>query len=251
MDHSKSVETFDTNVVFSGGAGMFIQYHDIVKATYLTAIIKLMMSKKTYGLPLDIIRHMSIVSLVEWYVNRRYQNPLRVLDYQNQVEPAELDKLMKKIFQEDPSIYKYAPVLNINRLLSVYTRQHMNFPVYIYTKEEDENAAKDVETLFPGVPTTYLYGDLTKALARCDQNFTYMVSDFDLLLQLVELLNGTCSHLLIACDYRYNCKPDGTLTYDLDEIAGKHPFLRIEPTFACTPTDLVASLKELSDKFTK
>ena len=64
MPESKN---FDTNVLFSGGAGMFLQYHDIVKPVYLYAIIKMIAVKESFGLPIDIIKDMSLFKMNSGY----------------------------------------------------------------------------------------------------------------------------------------------------------------------------------------
>ena len=68
---------FDTNIFFSGGAGMFIQYHDIIKPVYLYTIVKMIITKESFGLPIDIIKDFSIISIIEWYINRRFKNPIK------------------------------------------------------------------------------------------------------------------------------------------------------------------------------
>ena len=67
----------DCNAFFSGGAGMFLQYHDVIKPVYLYVIIKMLISKESYGLPLFILENMSDLSIMEWYTRRRYINPLK------------------------------------------------------------------------------------------------------------------------------------------------------------------------------
>ena len=44
---------FNTNELFAGGAGMFIQYHDIIKPVYLYAIVKMIATKNSFGLPIN------------------------------------------------------------------------------------------------------------------------------------------------------------------------------------------------------
>jgi len=243
------INTFNTDTLFSGGAGLFLQFHDIVKPTYLTAIIKLLLEDKPIGLPVDILRHFSILSLIEWYLKRRHWNPLVSLDYYGRYSQLDLDRMLHDTLLSDTSLYRLSPVLNVGRLLSIYSRQHMTFPVYVYTEEEEPGVESDIIDLFPGVPTTYLHGDLTSALSRCDQNFTYIVADIRLLRELVELLSGTCSHLLVASDYRYNFQPNDQLRYNLLSLMREYPYLRLETTSAVDPNDLALSLRDLSDKF--
>lgn len=240
---------FMTNSFFSGGAGMFFQYHDIIKPTYFYLIIQMMITKATYGLPIDIIGDMSVLSLVEWYMHRRYQNPLRCLDYANQINPEELDELAKKILINDGSIYKYAPTLNTVRLLNVYRKQQMTFPVFVYNEDDDPNMRTDIKTLFSGVQHKFLHGDLKAAISKCDNNFTYIFSDIELVKQSAEILRGTCSHVLLARDYRYNyIDYFRNFKYNLQtDIMDKYPFVRTSTTLAVTKDNLVRSFIDLKN----
>ncbi|MCM1224640.1 MAG: hypothetical protein NC548_60355, partial [Lachnospiraceae bacterium] len=218
---------FDTNVFFSGGAGMFLQYHDIIKPVYLCAIIKMIFMNQSFGLPLNIIQHMSILSLIEWYMKRRFINPLRCLDFNHQIDQEVMDDLMQKILMNDSSIYKLAPTLNIERMFDVYRSHHMTFPVYIYTEKEEPYVREDCKSIFSGINVSYVYGDLKNAISNCNQNFTYIFSDIELVKTAIETLHGTCSHILMASDYRYNFEDNyKTARYNLVDLTKAHPFVR-------------------------
>lgn len=224
---------FDTNAFFPGGAGMFIQYHDVIKPAYLYAIVKMILTNQTYGLPFDIISNFSILSIVEWYIKRRYINPLKQLDFMHKLDIKELDDLFKKVLYNDESIYKLSPPLNVCRLFDVYRQQHMTFPIYIYSEEYEPFIKKDCENIFSGIDYYYVYGDLKDAVSKCDQNFTYIFSDIEMVNSASKILRGTYSHILLARDYRYNytdhCK---TFKYNLQQLASSTPVLRIGTTIA-------------------
>lgn len=219
---------FDTNVFFSGGAGMFIQYHDIVKPVYLYTIVKMILTKQYFGLPVNIISRLSVFSLIEWYMRRKYRNPLRCLDYAQQLDPGELDTLLQSILETDTSIYKFSPTLNVQQMFSVYRQQHMSFPVYVYSEIDEPYIKEDCRSIFQGVSFRYLHGDLEECIKKCDQNFTYIFSDIELVKTASKILTGTCSHILLASDYRYNYVDNYITTkYDLVTMATDHPFIRI------------------------
>lgn len=237
---------FDTNVFFSGGAGMFIQYHDIIKPVYLYAIVKMLIFKTSFGLPLDIIERMSVFSLMEWYVKRRYKNPLQCLDYKHILETAEVDKLLLNLLRDDSSLYRLSPSLNIQQMLNVYRQQHMTFPIYVYSEEEEPYIFEDCKQVFPGIPIKYLHGNLTAAISKCNNNFTYILSDIELAKRMSELLTGTCSHILIPREYRYNYKDNcNTFKYNLLDMAKSHPFIRIGMTNAMNMNQMVASFNDI------
>lgn len=237
---------FDTNIFFSGGAGMFIQYHDIVKPVGLYVIIKMILTHQSYGLPIDIVKNMSILSLIEWYVNRRWKNPLKCLDYAKKIDIDILDNLFQNILNDDPSIYQYSPSLNIEKILSVYNQQHMSFPIYIYSEKEEPYIKKDCENIFPGIEIKYIYGDLEECIKKCDQNFTYIFSDIELVKRAATILIGTCSHILIAEDYRYNYLGyRNNFKYNLKDIAVHHPYVRIGSTIAMDMNKVVIEFSKL------
>ena len=238
---------FDTNIFFSGGAGMFIQYHDIVKPTQLYAVIKMIITGESLGLPIDILKGFSPISIIEWYINRRFKNPLQCLDFNHSIDPNELDKLMYNILINDDSIYKYSPALNIKRMLSVYRQQHMSFPIYIYSENEEPYIPCDCKEIFQGINVKYLYGDLKSAIKSCDQNFTYIFSDIELVKNVADILIGTYSHILLAGEYRYNYIDDGkAFKYNLKDIALTHPFIRTGITTAIDVHQLVKSFANLN-----
>lgn len=243
MPESKN---FDTNVLFSGGAGMFLQYHDIVKPVYLYAIIKMIAVKESFGLPIDIIKDMSIRAIVEWYINRRYKNPLKSLDYMHKLNSDDLDNLMIQILKNDDSIYRLAPALNIQKMLSIYRKQHMTFPVYVYSEKEEPSINEDIKHVFAGIPCRYLYGDLKECIKQTDQNFTYIFSDIELTKKACEILTGTFAHVLQAGEYGYNYLSDRkTFKYDLRELSLKHPIVRTSITIASNPDELMYSFIQL------
>ena len=221
---------------------MFIQYHDIVKPIYLFAILKMIISKNFYGLP-DIVSNMSVYSILEWYIKRRYVNPIQCLDYQHIIPSTQTDQLLQKILHSDASIFKLAPFLNINQILQVYRKQHMTFPVYVYSEEENDFIREDCKRI-DGVPIQYIHGDLKSAIAKCDNNFTYIFSDIELLHQAATILLGSYSHILIAQEYRYNYN-GAHFKYDLEEEAIHHPFIRIGVNRATDPTYMARFINEL------
>ena len=231
---------FDTNIFFSGGAGMFIQYHDIVKPVYLWAILKMILNKEKYNLPINILSHNRSLSLIEWYIKRRYQNPLICIDYLKKYNHSDLDKMLLDILNEDESLYKLAPTLNVHTMLSVYRSQHLTFPIFIYSREYELFIENDITNIFRGLPVRYLYGDLKTAVANCKQNFTYMISDIELFKELADILIGSYSHLLLAHDYRYNFSDNHkTLKYNLYEMSKTHLYLRLQ-SFSVTDLNYLA-----------
>ena len=241
--------SFDTNVFFSGGAGMFLQYHDIVKPVYLYAVMKMIITQETFGLPIQVIADMSVPSIIEWYIKRRFINPFQCLDYDHVIKKEDIDYFLKTYLEKDDSIYKLAPAMNVKRMLSVYTRQHMTFPVYVYTENEEPFVKEDCKSVFPGINVRYLYGSLEECLKKCGSNFTYIFSDIELAKSASDTLKGICSHILLAREYRYNyLDHNKTFKHDLNVLAGSHPNIRMGTTVAIDPIQMANSLSKFKIK---
>lgn len=240
---------FDTNHFFSGGAGMFVQYHDVIKPVYLYVILQMILTGQSYGLPIDILSSMNYPALLEWYVNRRYINPIRCLDYANKMTDNQADALLNDIIAHDPSIVRIAPALNFNKMMGVYNAQHMSFPIYVYSEKEEPYIRSDCRSIFKGIDIKYLHGDLKSCISKCDQNFTYIFSDIELVKSASEILYGTCSHILLARDYRYNYSDNKKhFRYDLKELAVSHPFIRTGTTVAMNQLEMIQAFANLGYK---
>lgn len=241
-------KTFDTNIFFSGGAGMFIQYHDVVKPIYLYAIYKMLITNESFGLPINILKSMSVFSLAEWYFNRRYINPFKCLDYNNYLDDDQINGMLLGYLLHDKSIYNISPALNIQKMLKVYNTQHMTFPIYIYSEFEEPSILEDCKNVFSGINVRYVHGNLKDAISKCDQNFTYIFSDIELVKNAAEILIGTCSHILLTSDYRYNYIGNREkFKYDLKELMEAYPFIRIGTTQAADVVELASSFKKIKE----
>ena len=240
-------KTFETGSFFSGGAGMFIQYHDVIKPVYLYAIVKMIITGNTFGLPVNIIQNMSLLSIVEWYTRRRYRNPLQQLDWAHKSDSQTLDDIMLNILTNDPTIYTLCPLLNMDRMFQVYRHQHMSFPIIIYSEHDEPTIKDDCKHILSGIPHKYIHGNLKEAISKCDQNFTYIFSDIELVKHATEILTGTYSHILLTKDYRYNYTDYyKTPKYDLQELMLQHPFTRLGSTIAIDIASLGHGLNTIS-----
>ena len=227
---------------------MMIQYHDVIKPVYLYAVVKMIMTHQTSGLPTNIIENMPISSLLEWYINRRYINPLQQLDWQHRIDPSTLDEILYSVLDTDESIYQLAPRLNIDRIFYVYRQQHMSFPIYVYSEREEPAIRTDIKQSLSGITAYYVHGDLRSAIKKCGQNFTYIFSDISLLATACDILKGTFAHVLLTKDYRYNTSWPNTFKYDMQELMSSHPFIRLGTTQAMDLTLLANAFDNISLK---
>ena len=239
-------KSFDTNIFFSGGGGIFLQYFDVVRPIYLYALISMMMNDYTAGLPFHIIKDMSMLSLLEWYKNRHYVNPLKQLDYNHQGTDEELDAILEDVITTDDSLYRLAPVLSIARLINIYNQQHMNFSFFIYSEKENPFIKQDCDDLFLNIPHYYVYGDINEAVKKCNQNFSYIFSNIELLKKVLPTLSGKFANVLLSKDYRYNYKDFyRTPKYDMQEMVNDVPLVRLGFTQSMVVTDVLEGMKNI------
>lgn len=226
------MEPFNTNPFFVGGAGLFLQYFDVVKPVHLYAIMKMIITRDTYGLPVNIIENMRLPSIIEWYKERSTINPLIQLDYLHKIPHEQLDELMTIMLHDDKSIYKLSPLLNIYRLFDVYTKQHMIFPIYVYSEEYNEFIEHDIHSSLQFVNAKYVYGPIEQCLQKyTSENYTYIFSDIELMKIAIDSLPTKYSHVLLTEDYRYN-KNHSKFKYDLEDMMKSNFPIRLGTTRA-------------------
>ena len=236
---------FDTSKTFSGGAGIFIQFEDAVTPIYLFAIIKLIITDVSFGIPIHLIKDMSILSLADWYIKRSYINPIEQLDYEHQLSSEQAQELLYKILK-DKSIYDYSPLMNIGPILEVYKHYKMSIPVYIYSHNNDPNMEYYCQTHFSNLKLIYLYGELKDNIKKCVDNCTYIFSDINLLKQACELLKGSFANILLAGEYKYNYFGNCVLPkYNILELMNNNPFVVTGITSVVNTKTLAAALQIL------
>ena len=236
--------TFNTNSFFSGGGGMLVQYHDIIKPVYLLAIIKLILNGNAYGLPIQILDGMSILSLIEWYMKRRDHNPLVSLDFNHIIEKEELDNLLKVVLK-DEGLYKLSPTLNVYKQLNAMQEQSINIPVYIYNDYEDENIIQDCKSLFPRLNLGFKFGNIVDVVKSCEQNFTYILSQIEKVVDIIKCNEDKFSHILIPQEYRYNYIDNyRELKYEVKSLLKDNHYIRLGFNNAVDYDELAMSLNE-------
>lgn len=230
---------------FSGGGGFFIDYFDVVRPLYLFTVLDMIMNNLTFGLPVDIIKDMSCGAILEWYVKRRYVNPLKCLDFYNIINDKELDDCLDEYITRFP-IYRLCPDMNIHKMMDVYRNERMEIPVFIYTEKEYDFVKEDIHLSFPSINKLYLHGDLNTALERCAPNFTYIFSSIDRLKIACDHLKGTCAHILLSNEYRYNqAKINQPIESELYNMMISTPYLRIGTTSSIDLESMLMNMNKL------
>lgn len=201
---------FDTSRLFAGGSGIVIEYHDAVRPVYLFALLNIIMNKKDYNLPIAMIEKFSFPSIVEWYLNRPYYNPLKYLDYNHMASNDDLDELLLNILDDDITVYKYSPHLNMVKILYGYASKNINIPIYFYSQFEEKGIQNDINNNFKELNIKCIYGP-PKIIKDIEaQNFSYIFSNIDHAEEFIQHHDHSkLSVITIANDYRYNYTKGG------------------------------------------
>ena len=220
--------TFNSSKSFFGGASILIQYHDLIRSTYLMAIIKMILNKEIqFGLPFEIISQFSKLSLVEWYKNRTYFNPLQSLDIKHQATQDDLDKIMLRVLNADPSLYKLAPILDTYKMIFTMFKSNFDIPLYIYSQNYEPGIQLDIQNIT--YPAKYIHGDLSEIVPKIPTNSTYIFADIELLKKCINYIpQKTSANIILSSDYGYNLRK-GSYKYNIGELLMKDfkPFILV------------------------
>lgn len=219
--------TFNASKTFFGGSALIIQYHDVLKPVYLTAIIKMMINKDLqFGLPFEIIKSFSLLSLIEWYKGRSFINPLKLLDPNHKATDEQLQQMLN-IVLKDHSVYKLSPLLDTIRLIIASEQNKLNVPLYIYSEQFEEGIDKDL--YYMQMNCKYIHEPIKTLIDKSPPNATYIFSNIDLLKESLELINPKKSaNFILASDYKYNFL-NNQYKYNFSDILSKlfKPFIKI------------------------
>ena len=219
--------TFNASKTFFGGSALIVQYHDVLKPVYLTAIIKMLMNKNLqFGLPFDIIKSFSLLSLIEWYKGRSFINPLKLLDPNRKATNEQLQQMLN-IILKDNSIYKLSPLLDTIRLIIASEQNKLDVPLYIYSEQFEEGIDKDL--YYMQMNCKYIHETIKTLIERTPPNATYLFSNIDLLKDSLELIDPKKSaNFILVSDYRYNFL-NNQYKYNFSDLLSKlfKPFIMI------------------------
>lgn len=195
--------TFSASKTFFGGSALLIEYNDVIKPVYLTAIIKMIMDEKLqFGLPFHTIKSFSLASLVEWYKNRHYINPIKVLDYKRLATNEQLQKMLQ-IVLKDQSIYRLTPMLDSIRLIAVSEQNQLNVPIYVYSEQNNPHIQEDLKQNY--INANYIFGPIKQIVEVIPSNATFIFSNIDLVKEAIEQIDPKKSaNFIVVSDYGYN-----------------------------------------------
>ena len=218
--------SFNSSTIFFGGASFFVQYKDALKPIYLMALIKMLHNKSfRFGLPFEIIENFSLMSVMEFYLNRSKLNPLQQLDFKHKFT-EQVDQILSKVLS-DHSLYNLCPFLSTAKLVSVMKDQNFNIPIFVYNETYDEGIAKDVSALSNS--PIFIYGPIEEVITKIPNNSTMIFSNIERIVETIKAApRKMVLNLLLTSDYHYNFKSNLEYKYNLSEIITREfkPFIK-------------------------
>ena len=171
-----------------------------------------MTDRSQYGLQIDSIKDFSLLSIIEWYINRAYTNPLKLLDPGRKASDDQLDLILNKILQSDRTLYTAAPFLNAEKLIAVIRLQKLGIPVMVYTENFEEGVQ---DSIGHWTNTQYVYGNFEQIVSKLPNNSSFIFSDITLAKRLLDISSfDTIASVMIASDYYYNFKDKDNYKFD-------------------------------------
>lgn len=209
--------------IFLNSQCLFIEYVDIIRSPYYIFLYMMMLNPENFkkAFKVERISGFDIPSLGEWYLHRKYQNPLKELlrdEILDQMNDEDIDIFMNKQILDIPDFIKYSPELNfveISRVIVNHQKGIVKKVIVWYPYENDE-IAKDVERLFDD-KVEFRTGELYDVLDDIPKDSTYVFSDIMNIEVLLEKGRLNLSSILIPTEYRYNYTEDDIFKIDYEK----------------------------------
>ena len=219
--------------IFYNSDYIVIEYRDLLKSpefTLLQFIQKVIQNEKLYSTyPLrDYIRSfeiddLSLDSLAEWYINRKYQNLFKSLFIdENMMSDEEFEKLIVEQINMSADYINLAVPLPLMAGLMDMKKLRMVEDIIIFSPFNLDFVRSNVEKItkekFTFVSTFKEAAEIAKA------NSTYFLSNADHIQTLKEMGYLKFSSITLPLEYRYNKKNMHDFKFDFDQEFKENPF---------------------------
>lgn len=222
------------NTIFYNSDYLVIEYIDLIKSPYFTLLKVLPKNNKIKEiLKTELIEPLSDTSLVEWYINRKYQNFMMDLNrYPEQISEETMNKLLEEQICLSPKFYQYAAELPMVSVIKTMKTKKINVDIIIYHPHKNSFAKDDLANILNGSSLTFM-DNFDDVLDKAKENSTYILSDISKILRMKEKGYLKHSSVTLPIEYRYNKKSMTEFKIDLEKICHdnifKYSFMR-----ACT-----------------
>lgn len=206
--------------VFLNSQCLFLEYADIIKSPYFNFVYMIMQHPNNFSENYVTEKFLGFdpPSLVEWYINRSYQNPLMDLIRPEALEhvPAKvLDEFLNNQIEQIPSVNYTAAWLNMADVVRQLSTEKASIvkKIIIWHPYENNAIKNDISSYF-GPRVHFITGDLQECLRYVPDDSTYVFSDI-MNIEVI-LAEGKLKHcsVLVPEDYRYNFTEENKLKID-------------------------------------
>lgn len=226
IDNINNIRFRASNSFFTNTQSVFVEYCDCVNLSYYTLLTFIQKSDRlNEKFTIDLIRSLDLPSLLIYYFNREYINPLVDLWRGDEKPMAELDAFLEDQMQSSNIFYDVHVDSNIVPMLNAVIGNEFSKRILIYNETDNKFIREDIQNTFAG-KATFVYGDIVDVLKDTPKDSTYIFSDVCKVPYLVETDRINCSAIMLPIDYRYNYT-DGTRSkylVDMDYLQSKYVF---------------------------
>lgn len=219
VDGKKSFFTTQDEV-FLNSQCLFVEYTDIIKSPYFIFLHSLILYPNQFSEYLDIdrLRGYDLESLSEWYINRKYQNPLMDLlkdKYKDTIFPYKLDELFNNIINNYPNLITLSPLLNFSSVIKGLNinKNSIVKKIVIWNLYPNDIIRKDIRENF-GDNIHFVTGELYDVLKNVPDDSTYVFSDISNISVLLDSNKLNLSSVLVPKEYKYNYIDNNILKID-------------------------------------
>lgn len=217
--------------VFLNSQCLFVEYIDIIKSPYFIFLHNLMLYPGQFSTyyELDRFKGYDIEALTEWYLNRKYQNPLMDLlkdEFRDNVPLYALDEFFNNVINDSPELITLSPLLNFSTAIKELGANKTSIvkKIVVWYPYLNDAIKKDIRDNF-GDNIHFVTGDLPEVLKDIPNDSTYVFSDINNISILLDENKLNLSSVVIPKDYKYNYIDNDTLKIDykkyLDEALFK------------------------------
>ena len=198
-----------------------IEYNDILKAPMATLLSVIRSNIKLREImDFSKIDGLSNKGLMEWYVTRRYNNPLEdLIKKEVPYDKENIDGLLYSQLSCSSNFIDYSEPLLFIQTLKILISREIVKKIFVYSPIKLPGLEDDMK-LYIDKEITYLYGSFVDCLKKIPPDSTYVLSD----IEKVEILNSNnklnMNAVIVPYSYRYNYKVTDktTLKVNFDEF---------------------------------
>lgn len=208
------------NEIFQNSQCLFVEYTDIIRSPYFIFLMLMMQHPNNFSkyFNLDIFDGYGIEELSEWYIHRKYQNPLMEImmpEVQEKMKESDLNEFMNNELKLHEDLVKLSPLLNFGNAILTVPDNIIKSTVIWYPYENTVIEDDVIETF--GDKVRFVTGDLMDALETVPSDATYVFSDITNIDLLFEKHKLYLSSVIIPKEYGYNYIDEERLKIDVDE----------------------------------